>query len=197
MKLKKFLVYCYSGLIWNREKRRTVRQVLFPQVSARPVPTEEFFLVDDFLDMDGSGWATYMLSHNMPEKIAALRKGLDAKSNELVDLIFSRITIFPKGSWPNYKVRVLYLETLYTPEESAQRKMYSEELPTYKEKFRLDEQVYNADTFLFHTGLRNKNNRLHAYIAGKDFIDAGARISATQRWFTKGITTHAKYGHWN
>ena len=40
MNMKKFLVNCYSAMIWNREKRRAVRQVFFP-ITTQPEPKPE------------------------------------------------------------------------------------------------------------------------------------------------------------
>jgi FkbM family methyltransferase len=180
--IKKFLVHLYAGLVFDRQKRRAVRSVFFPQ----PIdPNEKFVFADDYLDMGGTDWATYMLTHDMPQVVASLRAGLDKKSNDLIDQCFSRMTIFPKYSWPNYKVRVTYLESLYSRDEIAERDAYRTELPQYVRDFKLDEKTRNADTFYFHTGLRNKGQKLKEYISGKDFIDAGAFIGDTALVYIK------------
>jgi FkbM family methyltransferase len=182
MDIKKFLVHLYAGLIFDRQKRRAVRSVFFPQPMD---PNERFVFVDDYLDMSGTDWATYMLTHDMPQVVATLRAGLDKKSNDLIDQCFSRITIFPKYSWPNYKARMTYLESLCSRDEIAESNAYHAELPQYMRDFKLDEETRNTDTFFFHTGLRNKGHKLKEYISGKDFIDAGAFIGDTALVYIK------------
>ena len=176
MNMKKFFINCYSGLIRNRDKRRAVRQVLLDTASSL---NEDFVVVGGFLDLGDIDWQTYLLTHNLPEKVSILRSGLGEKSNQLLDLIFSRMTIFPKGNhrppW-NYKIRVSAMQLLSSPDELADAKAFFEELPQYHVDFPVDGREYTPDIFFYHCGLRNKNNKLKKYIAGKDFIDGGAYV---------------------
>jgi len=186
-RLEKFLDNCYAALIWNREKCRAVVQVLFsaPPQARSISAAHNFLFVEGFYDMDGIDWGTYMLTHNMPEKVAALRHGLDEKSNKSLDLIFSRMILFPQNWWRQFKVREAYIRSFLTPEEMADEQSRLGALPQYRTEFLMDEPTYACIVFTCHTGLRNKSEKLKKYIAGKDFIDGGAYIGDTALVYMK------------
>ncbi len=96
-----------------------VREILFSK-HKKTNPFKNFVVIEGFYDVDGTGWASYMLTHNMPEMVADLRKGLDEESNKLLDIIFQRITILPKGWWDQYRIRESHMRSplLQTPEEA-------------------------------------------------------------------------------
>ena len=194
MSMIKFLVNCYSAMIWNREKRHAVRDVLLTPL---PNPNETFVPVGGFLDHGEIDWGTYMLTHDMREKVSALRQGLDDASNRLLDLIFSRMTIFPRGHYRlpwNYKIRETYLRSFfYTPEELDGEKTYWAELPQYNTEFPMDAPEYNPDVFLYHCGLKNKNEKLKKYINGKDFVDGGAYIGDSALFYIKRYAPRCVY----
>lgn len=189
MKLKKFFVNCYAALIRNREKRRAIRELLLNS-------HDKFVFVGGLLDHGNIDWGTYLLTHNMPEKVAALRRGLDEESNQLLDLIFSRMTIFPKGHYvmqSNYHISDVYLKSFLTPKELDDQKTYLQEWSQYNDDFPLDTPEYNPDIFLYHCGFKNKNSKLKKYIAGKDFIDGGAYIGDTALLYIKKYAPHRVY----
>ena len=187
MSIKKALVNIYCGLIRNKEKRRAVRDVLLLGSDDRLV------FVGGFLTAGDITWSEYMLMHNMPEMVAALRHGLDNESNELLDLIFSRMTIFPRGSGNNYRVRDSFLDTLITQQEKESLENFRMELPAYRKEFKLDENCYNFDTFYFHNSLRWSSEKLKKYIAGKDFIDGGAYIGDSALVYIKRYDPRCVY----
>jgi len=201
MNIKKFFVNCYCALIWNREKRRRTAGAFSCSIApqAPPSPNEEFVPVEDLLGMGGIDWATYLLSHNllshnMPEKVVALRRGLDDESNRLLDLIFARMRIFPKNSrWTDFKIRHSNLWSLITPRELEDHKTYSAEWSQYCADFPMDAQEYDHDVFLYHYGLKKASDKLKKYIAGKDFIDGGSYIGDTALLFLKRYSPRRVY----
>jgi len=154
-----------------------------------------FSPVEGFYDQGGIGWAAYMLTHNMPEMVANLRSGLDAKSNELLDFIFQRMVIFPEGSYRNYRIRKSYLRSplFQTQKEAADEKLFSAEFESYRKDYLLDEANRIVDTFMYHNGLRNKSEKLKEYISGKDFIDGGAYIGDSALLYIKKYNPRRVY----
>lgn len=65
------------------------------------------------------------------------------------------------------------------PEERVLHCKWREYVRTRRTEFTLDESIRKADTFVCHSGLWDKSDKLKAYIAGKDFIDGGAYIGDT------------------
>ena len=239
MNIKKALVNLYSGLIWNKEKRRAVRDVLLRNTNpliqkeelsneirqeiegvkrdvdgarsevhdirqiSQSDSNEEFCFVGGFLDHGGIDCATYLLTHDMPEKVAALRRGLDEESNKLLDLIFSRMTIFPKGHylrWQDYKIRESVRQSLMSPKELADVKAYWAEWQTYLVDFPMDNPHhlskifrYLPEIFFYHCGLRGKSEKLRKYITGKDFVDGGAYSGDTALFYIKNFAPKCVY----
>jgi len=136
-----------------------------------------------------TSWIEYMLTNNMPEKLAALRIGLDSESNATLDRFFKNMTILPKDWWYQYKVRREFvIDYRATPDELALMKTYEQNLEQYRKDYILDEPDRCADVFLGHTGLAYANNAVKAYIAGKDFIDAGAYIGDSALVYIKNYS---------
>jgi FkbM family methyltransferase len=126
-------------------------------------------------------WIDYLLRNNMPEKVAALKHGLDGTSSAVVDVFLRRMALLPvaNGYLGVTKMDTGYLDTLATPEEHVLLHEWREYMRTSRDEFALDENIRKADTFVCHSGLWNKHDTLKAYIAGKDFIDGGAYIGDT------------------
>lgn len=189
-KLKKLLVHLYAGLICDQKKRKALRSLFLQN-------PEDFVFVVGFYSLDGVSWGEYVLSHNMPEVIKNLRRGLDDKSNQLLDIIFSRMTILPKGLESEYQTRVACMQTplFQTPQEAEYRERYYKERPQYIKDYILDlpSDQYTVETFTYHNGLRNKSKKLKQYIAGKDFIDGGAFIGDTALLYIKEYNPRCVY----
>jgi FkbM family methyltransferase len=126
-------------------------------------------------------WIDYLLRNSMPEKVAALRRGLDASSLALVNLVFQRLSLLPvaNGYLGYTQMDARYLESLSTDDEKALRRAWNHYMRHQHREFVLDEKTRKADTFVCHSGLWNKSDRLKRYIEGKDFIDGGAYIGDT------------------
>lgn len=169
----KFALKLCCNLIPSRRVRRAVRKELFAPSS---VATHDEF-IPAFGAIGHTSWIEYMLENNMPEKVAALRCGLDEKSNAVIDRFFKYMTILPENWWWQYKVRREYvIDSRATSDEMALMKAYETNLEQYRKDYILDEEIRCADVFLGHTGLANANQAIKDYIAGKDFIDGGAYI---------------------
>ena len=181
-KWKKFALRLCCCLIPSRRVRRAVRKEIFaPSETTHDdfVPTE--MIQDDFMLAFGAightSWIDYMLENNMPEKVAALRCGLDAESNAAIDRFFKYMTILPENWWWQYKVRREFvIDSRVTSEESTLMKTFEANLGQYRQDYILDEDIRCADVFLEHTGLAHANQAIKNYITGKDFIDGGAYI---------------------
>jgi FkbM family methyltransferase len=142
----------------------------------------------------GPNWLSYMLSHNMVSTISMLRRGLDKKSLAALDLAVSRMMICPNGHWRNYKMRLTYLNSFYTPEEMEHIKIYEQELPQYRADFWLGEyEDHVVEVFTYHSGLKGKNTKLYKYIKDKDFVDAGAYIGDSALVYLRYYNPHKVY----
>ncbi|MDR0319324.1 MAG: FkbM family methyltransferase [Rickettsiales bacterium] len=150
---------------------------------------------DDFMEAVGSFsygdadiFQNYFLENNMPEKIAALKDGLDQKSKDNIDLYIRRMLVLPnKKTQQNFKIRREFVETFQTEDDRAANKAWNENLPLYKKQIALDDEDYSAATFLFRHGLGTDmaDEALLQYIAGKDFIDGGAYVGDTALMLAK------------
>lgn len=114
-----------------------------------------------------------MFREYVARKINKLRKGLDAKSNEVLNYVLDAMvyTRFYKNSWWEKgnisfpKEHIEHMNRWYT------------EFPDIKSKYDLgggNEIV--PEVFYFHHGLRFTNPKVLNYIKGKDIIDCGAYI---------------------
>ncbi|MDR2778464.1 MAG: FkbM family methyltransferase [Rickettsiales bacterium] len=169
-RIKKAILKLLCFLIPSKRIRHAVRREL--NISVR----EKFVMVSGTVGV--ISWSNYMLEHNMPEKVAALRHGLDAESNATIDRFFKYMTILPENCYGKYKVlRKSLIDSRATPEEWAAMKTYEANLEQYRRDYLLDkEDDRYVDVFLTHTGLAGTNRATRDYIAGKDFIDGGAYI---------------------
>jgi len=99
----------------------------------------------------------------------------------VLDIFLERFSLLPvsNGYLGVVKMDSVYLKKLSTQDEKALYGKWCKYCKTSQDEFILDEKTRKADTFVCHSGLWNKNEKLKAYIAGKDFIDAGAYIGDT------------------
>ena len=124
-----------------------------------------------------SNFKKYFLANNMPEKIALLKNNLDKASKDNIDLYLERMLYLPDGNLKNvYKLSKIYLDSLQTTEEKILKMEYVDNWAKYRADFFLSEDVFSADVFLFHHGLRFTPDKIKEYIKNKDFIDGGAWI---------------------
>lgn len=130
----------------------------------------------DFL---GGNFKDYICTNNMYQKLNNLKKDLDKKSSDIVDILYRRLVEFPtldnEYCWfGDYQSIQKKYETDYEKDINMN---YYRELQCYKNKYKfIGYQSYNQDVFYFHHGLRFANIKIKNYIKGKDFIDGGAYI---------------------
>jgi len=152
------------------------------------------FGMDDVLQMS-------FLKHNMPEKIARLKAGLDEASKQTIDHWLRRAVLLPDDRVrENYRIKKSFLESLMTERDREWGARYFRELPQYRKDFQLlfnkawwpdsfliHESDYWPSAFLFHHGLRLPvvDDKLKAYIDGKDFIDGGSYRGETALMLSK------------
>lgn len=120
----------------------------------------------------------YMLKNNMPEKIQKLLNGLDENSINVVNNNLKKILHIPDRRYRElYRVNINeYKKIFETDYEKSDQALVKEHLDTWKEKYKLCQDTYDIEVLLKHHGLKDANPKILNYIAGKDFIDAGAFI---------------------
>jgi FkbM family methyltransferase len=130
--------------------------------------------------MQEQSFKEYFLTNNMPDKIAALKKGLDSKSVNNINSYLNRMLLLPDNQYSrNYKIRREFLEEITPADELKMGDEYRKELETYKKDFDLSmagDIFYNPEVFLYHHGLRFQSAKLKDYVVGKNFIDGGAYV---------------------
>jgi len=182
--MNKLYARIVSGLVRDKILRRKVRSVLLGEecapASVNASVADDFIHVNGIIDF-GEGFKPYFLRNNMPDKISILKRGLDKRSQENLDLYLQRMLTIPDNRQlqKHYKVsRKYWEEILHTEEEKKLKKKHSSLHDEYQANFWLpgDPPLYVPVVFLFHHGLRFASQKLKNYIAGKDFIDGGAYI---------------------
>lgn len=120
----------------------------------------------------------YMLKNNMPEKIKNLLKGLDKNSVNVIENDLKKILHIPDRKYRElYRTNLKeYKEIFETDYERSDQAQVKEHLNAWKEKYKLCQDTYDIEVLLKHHGLKNANQKILNYIAGKNFIDAGAFI---------------------
>jgi FkbM family methyltransferase len=144
--------------------------------------------VSGLLEATDPNWMSYMLQNNMPEKLRALRRNLDSKSLELVDSLSLRTIILPKEIKWNCFCKKEFFDKIFTETELREYEEFNRNLKKYKSNFPLSrrgDNIYSPETFLYNSGLVNKNEKIKNYIAGKDFIDGGAFYGDTALVYAK------------
>lgn len=130
----------------------------------------------------GGDFKEYGFRENMPDRIAALKAGLDAESIALLDVLIERIQRFPslhaQGD-PRWWPRAFFVEAslLMTPEEKDVRADLRAEFLrqsrglVFPRKRKPDPYVFH-----YHHGLRELPGTIRDYIRDTEFIDGGAYI---------------------
>jgi FkbM family methyltransferase len=113
----------------------------------------------------------------MPERIANLKRGMDEKSKRNIDAWMKRALFFPDAeTCDNYRLRKSYVASFQTDDEKKSLQEECAEWPKYKEQYKMPRDEFNIDTFFYHHGLRFAPQKVRDYVAGRDFIDAGAYV---------------------
>ncbi len=126
----------------------------------------------------GGDFKEYIFYEDMKARVDALKKGLDPKSSDVVDLLVERIK---KDGNMDLKRQTTYIrpKTYLNQEEWDLVKTFLKELPRYKKEYPLPIYEHLPDTFFFHKGLKLLPPKAIAYLKEKDFIDGGAYIGDT------------------
>jgi len=120
----------------------------------------------------------YLLKNNMPEKIAALKNGLDEKSVQLLDRTLTKIINLPDWEYAKYLYcnENEFKKVFNTDTERDFEILVNNSYYPVKSKYKLAKDDYDMEVFLFHHGLLKASNKIKEYIKNKDIIDAGAFI---------------------
>lgn len=166
--MQRTVVRVAAAFIGDRKKRRMFRELLLGDSEMCPVY--------ETLDM-GESFKEYVFTHNVPEKLSALKAGLDDESLALLDLILYRMV---RGSSVTDAIRPRIarsaLDDLRTEAEKEWTRACKKERATYETAFSFLGEIIDRDVFFFHHGLRFAPDKVKEYIKDKDAIDGGAFI---------------------
>ena len=168
----------------TRKKYKRKKAIIYGHILNKTVQVLSKTVQDDFITVHGpisnrgGSFKMFFIKNNMESKIAGLKRGLDKKSQENVDLYLDRMLILPEDKcYEEFKISKKYLDSITTDEEKEYSKKFANEYHEYSENFPLErDDVYCADVWYFHHGLRFESDQLKNYIKGGDFIDGGAWI---------------------
>lgn len=129
-------------------------------------------------DCSPNSFKEYFLKNNIPEKIEKLKSGLNERSKNIIDSTLLRIAHLPDYKYAKFVyVKGSEFETQFDDDDCIKyKKLVDKYLPEAMTKFKLEDGDYEGEVFVYHHGLRFANDKIKQYIAGKDFIDAGAYI---------------------
>jgi len=128
---------------------------------------------------ENGSFKNYMLENNMPEKIARLKKNLDADSINVIDRCLFNMLQTPED-WLCERFWFLsipeYENVFMTDEDRKRVRKCFENSEKHKHRFLVDRLDYPpyASPFLFHHGLFLADGWVKDYVRGKDFFDCGA-----------------------
>jgi FkbM family methyltransferase len=130
-------------------------------------------LVDD----KGGDFKEYCFNENMPDRVAALKKNLDADSIEIVDDCIYKIKYAPRmiKDWDK-EVTLVRPGTYISSKDKEIAREFLRNYKTYKKKYRLPKNAHSPEVFMFHCGLKCLPKVVTDYVAGKDVIDGGAYV---------------------
>lgn len=136
------------------------------------------FWCKGIMDNAPGSFKEFLLKNNMPEKIEKLKKGLDERSLLVVDNVLKKILHCPDYLYSDYMYYYdqKWRKRFETEFDRNYEKLFADDFYNFKKCYPLSKDDYDAEVFLYHHGLRFANERIKKYVAGKDFIDAGAYI---------------------
>ena len=125
----------------------------------------------------GGSFKNYFSDSNMPLRINALQKNLDAESIEVIQKIVQRLLFYPDAK---YKVRTARNATvpggLLLVETEDQQMLIDQQLRTLAKSVKLPVGMIEESVFYFYHGLSLLPQEVHEYIRGQHFIDVGAYV---------------------
>lgn len=126
----------------------------------------------------------FFIQQNVGERIARLKKGLDAASCAVIDTFIHRALQLPECS-EDLKGNVVYFglqDTLCNflrgHAETHIAALHAQKLPQYSSQYNYGQfnSNFEPSVFYFHHGLRGQSKSVLDYIKQRDFIDGGAWI---------------------
>jgi FkbM family methyltransferase len=126
------------------------------------------------ISLQAGSFKKYLLETNMPEKIARLKRELDADSLEVVDRSLFKITQNPEDWFGRLWLLSVpeYENVFLTEKERLRRKKCFENALGYEHEFvGLSPQ---SEELQFHHGLFLADEWVKEYVKGKDFLDCGS-----------------------
>lgn len=139
-------------------------------------------VINPLVSVQGESFKTYLIENNMPEKIAPLKRSLDAKSLKVIDRCLFKILQNPEDwlahywllSVPEFENALMpkeFRETLEKCVDNAKRNHEDLALFNIGIEARLCEI---SEEFLYHHGLFLADAWIKNYIAERDFLDCGS-----------------------
>jgi FkbM family methyltransferase len=128
-------------------------------------------------DDKGGNFKEYCFNENMPERVANLKKNLDAESIEVIDECIHKIKYDPQlvRNWDN-EVTLINPKSYVPTKDKEIAKEFLRNYKTYKKQYPLPVDTYAPEIFMFHSGLKCLPEVVTKYIANKDTIDGGAYL---------------------
>ncbi len=126
----------------------------------------------------GGNFKDYIFNENMPERISALKKNMDKKSLDDINIALERIKNAPNWWHVTNKTKRTYVrpDQVLTQEEKEDNKVFIENLPKFKKRYKLPFYAHSMEVFSYHCGINFLPKKTQKYIEGKDIIDGGAYI---------------------
>jgi FkbM family methyltransferase len=125
----------------------------------------------------GGDFKEYCFNENMPERVADLKKNLDAESIDVIDECIHKIKYDPQliRDWDK-EVMLVNPKTYISQKDREISDEFLRNYKTYKKQYPLPIDTYAPEIFMFHSGLKCLPEVVTKYIADKDVIDGGAYL---------------------
>jgi len=128
-------------------------------------------------DSLGGSFKTYLSDPAAGNRIDALKRGLDDKSLNLIDVILKRITAYPDESSKTRISRHAPVAGGLLPVETAEaRKKIENKLRIVRRKYGFITENIEESVFYYYHGLSLLPEPVNKYIIDRDFIDLGAFV---------------------
>lgn len=130
------------------------------------------------MDTCPNSFKDYILTHNISEEISILKRNLDEESLKILDNTLKKIIHLPDYSYSRY----LYIDenefklAFQTENDRKFEKLRDECNFNLRNKYKLSQDNYDMEVFIYHHGLKFANQKIKDYVKNKVFIDAGAYI---------------------
>jgi len=127
------------------------------------------------VDDCGGDFKEYCFRENMPQRVADLKKNLDVKSCEYIDLCVERM-LYVHNLKKRWGITLVKPQHFLNAEEMEWRAEWKRRYPEIRKKYKLPVRSHIPDVFMFHHGLLHLPKKVQEYLQEKDVIDGGAYV---------------------